>query len=181
MAGLIKLLAFPIYAKMSNISQPFASLSSSYVTFCTSQLFNTRYLSTNLDMTDFQFISIEFKMINCYYCCFSGWRRVSPTLKRASTGVRTSSVTWLTTTSTTGCGRRSSSAVRPTASTSKSSSRCATARSSPVRRSRARRRSASSTTSSTPLLASHRRGNPTLTSSSTASLPTRDASLLPTR
>ena len=112
---------------------------------------------------------------------FSGWRRVSPTLRRASTGGRTWYATWLTTTSTTGCGRHSSSGAKPTASTSRSSSRCAIAPCSPALPCRARRRSRSSTTSLTLPLASRRRGNPRATSSSTALPPTRDDSLHPTR
>lgn len=116
-------------------------------------------------------------------CLFfpSGWRRVSPTSRRASTGDRTWCATWPTTTSTIGCGRRLSSAAKPTASTLRSSSRCATAPSSPARPSRARRRFRFSTTSSTLPLASRRLGNLKATSSSTASQPTRDDSLHPTR
>lgn len=115
----------------------------------------------------------------CFVC--SGWRRVSPTSRRASTGDRTWCATWPTTTSTIGCGRRLSSAAKPTASTSRSSSRCATAPSFPARPSRARRRFRCSTTSSTLPPASRRLGNLKATSSSTASQPTRDDSLHPTR
>lgn len=116
----------------------------------------------------------------CLYSA-SGWRRVSPTSRRASIGDRTWCATWLTTTSTIGCGRRLSSEARPTASTSRSSFRCATAPSFPARPSHAKRRFPCSTTSLTLLRANRRLGNLKATSSSTASLPTRDGSLHPTR
>ena len=142
-------------------------------------------LSTGFDasMNDRRVLFCLFVCLFSFGLAFrnSGWRRASPTSRRASTGGRTWCATWPTTTSTTGCGRRSSSAARPTASTSRSSSPCATVRSSPARRSAARRPSRYSTTSSTPPRANRRRGSPRATSSSIASPPTRAASPPPTR
>jgi len=115
-----------------------------------------------------------------FFVC-SGWKRVSPISKRASTGARTWSATWPTTMSTTGFGHRSSSEARPTASTSRSSFRCAIARSSPALPFRARRPSRCSTTSLTLPPANRLHGSLRATSSLTASPPTKDDSPPPMR
>lgn len=84
------------------------------------------------------------------FSVYSGWKRVSQTSRRGSTGDRTSSAMSPTTMSTTGFGRRSSSVGRPTVSTSRLSSPSGTVPCSRGTLSRARRRSLCSTTSSTP-------------------------------
>ena len=82
---------------------------------------------------------------------FSGWKRASPTSRRASTGGRTWSSTWRTTTSATGCGRRSSSgAKQPHLNRDQVlNARLAIALYSPAQPCRPRRRSRFSTTSLT--------------------------------